>query len=625
MTAPDHKTSLNPQLQQWMDVTPGSPRALDLRYLPKSLLSLPKPLAACLARLLSINTLLPVHNNQPPIGTAQTFSQGTLDGLGISLELDENFDQQIPREGPLVIVANHPFGGIDGVALMARLLLARPDTKLLVNLVLGIFQDLRQSCLPLDILSNTPEARSLNMGSLRLAASHLHHGGAVMFFPSGTVSHWQFRKGITDPEWQTTPARFAMRHNAPMLPIYFHGNNSLLFNVAGLAHPMMRTLLLPHEMAARQGKTIKITVGRVVDQATYRFLGTPETVTAYLRMRCYALADSRQQATDTARSMEPLAEPYAPEKVAEAILSLPEDCFMLREGDYAIYCLKGHQSPLLMEELGALREHTFRLAGEGSGKSRDLDEFDERHYHIILWHEKDRKIVGAYRMGKISEILASHGPDGLYTSSLFTMNKEFFRRYEHSLELGRAVVHPLYQREYAPLMLLWKGIGQFLVRHEDIRCLFGPVSLSLDYATPSLLTAMEYFKEQCGSPHLATMVKGRYFPKRLFKSKVEFPLPDTLNYNGLVALVRDIEGGRGIPILFKHYLKLGGKIGAFHVDTAFNTMDAFLLMDLSQSPRFMLERYMTKQGAAQFLSRFQGQVPSHEAHDDQSHTDDEHV
>ena len=617
MSTSEHKAHLNSQLQQWLDVTPGATRAVDSRYLPKSLLSLPKPITACLAKLLSINTLMPVHMNLPPVTSAQAFSQATLDGMGITLDVDEDFDQQIPKEGPLVIVANHPFGGIDGVALMARLLKARPDTKLLVNLVLGIFPDLRQACFPLDILSNTPEARSLNMASLRMASSHLHNGGAVMFFPSGTVSHWQFRKGITDPEWQTTPARFAMRHNAPMLPIYFHGNNSLFFNAAGLMHPMMRTLLLCHEMATKRGKSIKITVGRVVEQATYRFLGTPETVTAYLRMRCYALADTAAHScTDIARAMEPLAEPHAPGAVAEAIAALPEDCFMLREGDYAIYCLKSHQAPLIMEELGALREHTFRLVGEGSGKSRDLDEFDERHYHIILWNEKDRRIVGAYRMGKISEILASYGPDGLYTSSLFSMNKEFFRRYEHSLELGRAVVHPSYQKEYAPLMLLWKGIGQFLLRHEDIRCLFGPVSLSLDYATPSLRTAIEYFKEQCGSPHLATMVKGRNFPKRLFKKNKDFPLPDTLNYNGLVALVRDIEGGRGIPVLFKHYLKLGGKIGAFHIDTAFNTMDAFLLMDLSQSPRSMLERYMTKQGTVQFLSRFQGELPLSEQADE---------
>ena len=626
MSTPEHKAPLNPQLQQWLDVTPGALRAVDTRYLPKSVFSLPKPIAACLARVLSINALMPVHKGLPDITTAQAFSQATLDNLGIKLEVDEAFDEQIPKEGPLVIVANHPFGGIDGVALMARLLRVRPDTKLLINLVLGIFPDLRQACLPLDILSSTAEARSLNMASLRIAAGHLHHGGAVMFFPSGTVSHWQFRKGVTDPEWQTTPARFAMRHNAPMLPIYFHGSNSLFFNMAGVIHPMMRTLLLPHEMAGRMGKSIKITVGRTVDPVTYRFLGTPETVTAYLRMRCYALADAGVHTTcEIARTMEPLAEPCSPLAVAEAIAALPEECFMLRDGDYAIYCLKSDQSPLIMDELGAVREHTFRLAGEGSGKARDLDEFDERHYHIILWHEKDQKIVGAYRMGKISEILASHGPDGLYTSSLFSMNKEFFRRYEHSLELGRAVVHPLYQREYAPLMLLWKGIGQFLLRHEDIRCLFGPVSLSLDYATPSLRTAIEYFKEQCGSPHLATMVKGRYFPKRLFKKNKDFPLPDTLNYNGLVALVRDIEGGRGIPILFKHYLKLGGKIGAFHIDTAFNTMDAFLLMDLSQSPRFMLERYMTKQGATQFLSRFQGEIPPHGQPGEAPHADDDHA
>lgn len=597
----------NPLLEEWLTKKVDG-RIFDASYLPQKVTGLPGFLKSTLIRLLGISPLIPRHDSIPPNLTAQKFSEEGLKALDIPLKVDGDLEH-IPKEGPLIIVSNHPFGGIDGMALMSKLLQVRPDAKLLINIALGVFPDLRSNCLPLDVLSNDAQSRALNMASLRMASSHLEQGGAVVFFPSGTVSHWQWRKGVTDPQWQSTPARLAIRHNAPVLPIHFHGRNSTAFNLAGLIHPLFRTMLLPSEMRKHIGKEMRFSIGRIVEPATFKFLGTPESIMAYLRMRCYAMGDKEQQliatATPQERPMEPIAEPHDSSTLAEALRALPDDCLYLREGDYAIYVIKSGQSPLLLEELGALREHTFRLAGEGSGKSRDLDTYDDRYYHMLLWHEKDKRLAGAYRLGKVQEILASHGEAGLYTTSLFRMNKEFFRRYENGLELGRAVVHPNYQREYAPLMLLWKGIGQFLIRHEDIRCLFGPVSLSLDYAPSSLRTAIEYLKEQCGSSELSSMVKGRYFPEKLFtRSRNNFPLPDTLNYNGLVALVRDIEGGRGIPILFKHYLKLGGKIAAFHMDTAFNTLDAFLLMDLVESPRFMLDRYMTKEGAETFLTRW---------------------
>ena len=600
----ESKALSNPQFARWLTPQRGE-RKLDLHYLPARVFSMPKFVNTILAKVLRINDLFPVFYNMPSNLSAGDFSEHGLKNLGIGIDADPDLAQRVPAEGPLVIVCNHPFGGIDGMALMAALLKIRPDAKLLINVALGIFPELRGCCLPLNVLENSREARSLNMASLRYAGDHLQNGGCVVFFPSGTVSYWQRGKGIVDPDWQTTPARFAQRYGAPMLPIYFHGHNSLLFNVAGALHPMLRTVLLPREMLVRKGKPIRFTVGRLVEPATFKILGKPETIIAYLRMRCYALKNEKVIApTLPERPMEPVADPHPQDVVSETFACLPPECLLHREGNYAIYIIKSGQAPLLLEELGALREHTFRLVGEGSGKARDLDTFDERYYHMLLWHETDRVLVGAYRLGKVEEILATHGPSGLYTASLFRMSKQFFRRYAHSLELGRAVIHPLYQREYQPLMLLWKGIGKFVLRNEDVHCLFGPVSLSLDYDVSSLRAAVDYLTEQCGSAELSAMVKGRYFPEKLFIRAGDFPLPDTLNYNGLVALVRDIEGGRGIPILFKHYLKLGGKIAAFHMDTTFNTLDAFLIMDLVNSPRSMLERYMTPEGVKEFMARW---------------------
>lgn len=601
-------------LQAWFSVPPG-PRELDLRYAPEQAFALPKTLASILFSALKLKNLIPVFEGIEPIDPSRTaaenakyFSDKGLANMGIGIKVDGIPLDQIPKDGPLVVVSNHPFGGPEGMALMSALLPVRPDLKVLINSVLGVFPDLRPCSLPLDILSGKSSSVARNIASMRWAQNHLDQGGALGFFPSGTVSHWQRGKGVVDPEWQPTVARFAQRANAPVLPVFFHGRNGFFFNLLGLIHPMLRTLLLPREMLAKKGTDMHLTVGRVIDPATLNLLGTAEARTAYMRMRSYALTDisptGQAAAPQPARPMEPVAAPHAPEAVAKAFAALPEEALLLREGDYAIYSVRGGQSPLLLEELGSLREATFRLVGEGSGKARDIDMYDDKYHHLLLWNEKDQVLVGAYRLGKVQEILAEHGASGLYTTSLFRMSDEFFRRYGNALELGRAVVHPQYQREYAPLMLLWKGIGRFLLRHDDIHCLFGPVSLSLDYAPASLRTAVDYLREQCGSAELANLVKGRILPDRLLSFSAEIPLPDSINYNGLVALVRDIEGGRGIPILFKHYLKLGGKIGAFHLDTAFNTLDAFLLMDLVHSPKNMLQRYMTPEGAEAFLARW---------------------
>ena len=595
-------------LARWQAPPPAT-RILDTSFVPQQVFAIPQLLGPMLRKVLRIDALMDIFNQVPVRGGAFEFAEDALRVMGVRLQCDEGFAEAIPKEGPLVIVSNHPFGGIDGLALMLALLPHRPDVKVLVNSILGIFPELRQCCLPLDILSGTAEAFAVNTSSLRNASSHLQQGGAVAFFPSGTVSHWQRGKGVVDPEWQMAAARLAKRHKAHVLPLYFHGGNSLLFQAMGCLHPMLRTLMLPREFARMQHNTLRLSHGRLVEPNAMNLLQTPESITAYLRMRSYALAerDAPKKATKVAqeeRAMEPVAEAHHPEAIAAAFAALPPENLLVQEGDYAVYAIRGGESPLLLEELGSLREGTFRLVGEGSGKARDLDIYDHKYYHLLLWHVKDQCLVGAYRLGKVQEILTQEGPQGLYTTTLFRMSPEFFRRYEHSLELGRAVVHPAYQREYHPLMMLWKGIGRFLLHHDDIHCLFGPVSLSLDYTPASLGTVVGYLRTQCGSSELAELVRGRTVPDKLLSRGKDMPLPDTLNYNGVVALVKDIEGGKGIPVLFKHYLKLGGKIGAFHIDTSFNTLDAFLLMDLVHSPLTMLERYMTPEGARAFLSRW---------------------
>jgi putative hemolysin len=221
-----------------------------------------------------------------------------------------------------------------------------------------------------------------------------------------------------------------------------------------------------------------------------------------------------------------------------------------------------------------------------------------------LWHEQLRRIAGAYRIGIMRDVLADRGPKGLYTAGLFHIRRGFFNACPNALELGRAVVHPAHQREYAPLLLLWKGLGRFILRH-NARHLFGPVSLSMQLNPLAIRTAVDYLSSRHGCGRLAALIQGRTLPGGFLAGVPAVPLPEDISYNDLANIVRDLDGRRGLPILFKHYLKMGGKIGAFHLDRTFNTLDAFLLMDLAKTPPGLLDRYMGKAEARRFAATWE--------------------
>src|SRR5690606_2380824 len=120
--------------------------------------------------------------------------------------------------------------------------------------------------------------------------------------------------------------------------------------------------------------------------------------------------------------------------------------------------------PRTLDEIGDLREATFKAVGEGSGKSRDLDEFDRHYLHLFSWNSKSREVIGAYRVGRTDEIFRTHGISGLYTSTLFRYGKDLLLEINPALELGRSFVRPEYQKSFNALLLLWKGIGRFIDR-----------------------------------------------------------------------------------------------------------------------------------------------------------------
>ena len=262
------------------------------------------------------------------------------------------------------------------------------------------------------------------------------------------------------------------------------------------------------------------------------------------------------------------------------------------------------QIPNILTEIGRLRELTFREVGEGTGRATDTDRFDLSYLHLFLWNTRKREIVGAYRFAPVDEILSRFGVRGLYTYSLFKYKRPFIEGLHDAIELGRSFVRREYQRNHAPLMLLWQGIARYLTQHPKYCRLFGAVSISNDYHTVSRQFMVEFLKENCYADDLARQVRPRTgLQRRLATFWQRKELADFADIGAMSDVVGQLENGqRGVPILLRQYLKLGGLLLGFNLDRKFgDALDGLILVDLLQTDRTILHRYMGREESREFL------------------------
>jgi putative hemolysin len=211
----------------------------------------------------------------------------------------------------------------------------------------------------------------------------------------------------------------------------------------------------------------------------------------------------------------------------------------------------------------------------------------------VLWDKQNRAVAGGYRARRFSPSESLQPEKALYTASLFRFKPEFFKRCGVSMEVGRAFVTLENQRDYAPLLMLWKGVSR-LAAFFGVRTVFGPSSIGLAYAPESILMLRQHLEERHFDRSLSPLVQGRRVPA-IFQG-LNAPDVRGLEYKIIDRAVKDLEGGTGLPILFKHYLQLGGRIAAFHEDRKFGTVDALMVVDLAAVPENTLKRYTGEEG-----------------------------
>jgi len=539
-----------------------------------------------------------------------------LHSLNVIYQVSPEDVANIPKSGPLVVVANHPYGGIEGVILAALLRSIRSDVKVMANQVLYSFPGLRKSLIPVDPFGNQASAR-YNIRGLKAAIGWVRDGGVLAVFPAGEVAHVDMNQwAITDPAWHEAVAAIIRKASAAAVPVFFAGNNGPWFQLLGMVHPLLRTVMLPSELLNKRNQVFKVRIGHPLPHRRLSAFPNDAEMTAYLRWRTYLLGHRQDSGKSpgrwagfmkTARRARPAAfVPPEGDMMEREIQALSPDQILLENGDDSVILARAQQVPQVMQEIGRLREIAFRSVGEGSGKEIDLDSFDSHYDHLFVWRKSLRQILGAYRLGLTDSILKTYGKKGLYTSTLFDFQDGFFSRLGTALELGRSFVRLECQGTITTLPLLWKGIGKFILRQPRCKILFGPVSISNTYHPISQKMMVTYLRQNCLTQEISRLLK----PKAPFKPsrfRPRDPAPvcfDVKNVEELSELISEIETDRKrVPILLKHYLKLGGKIVGFNVDNHFShVVDGLIVVDLTQTERRILERFIEPEGARRFLA-----------------------
>ena len=538
--------------------------------------------------------------------------ENLLKEMRVGLRLDTADQARVPTTGPVVVVANHPCGMLDGAILAVLLTRVRLDVKVFTSLLPADVPELEQHCISVDP-SHTDHSAESNRRAVREALSWLQQGGMVAMFPACEVPHWLPPVQIADPQWNDTAVRLIRRSRASALPVYFCGHDNLRLQLLGMFHPKLRTAFLLQEFLQQEGKTVEVRVGSEITCNAVDAMGSDREAIEYLRWRTYLLAKrskpSRSRSTALGSPLastthRPIAAAAPSDLLAEELSRLPENRCLAENGDLAVYLGAAREMPLLVREIGRLREVTFRSVGEGTGKSLDLDRFDDYYWHLLLWHKTKRELVGAYRAGNTKEILAEHGIRGLYTSTLFRYDERLFQKLAPALELGRSFVRLEYQRQYAPLLLLWKGIAGLVAMRPEISVLFGAVSISNDYSKASREMIYRFFESRMQEDELAGLIEPRrpFRPARLRPWDCRSMCHLLRDLDDLSQPINDVEAdGKGLPILLRQYARIGGRLISFNVDRQFsNVLDGLVVVDLRQTDPAVLERYMGREAAARF-------------------------
>ena len=504
----------------------------------------------------------------------------------VTLDIDEYDRKILAKSKGAVFVCNQLLPGLDEWILLALLGERFESVKILYPYPVLPPKPLR----PVAIRPQRTglSDRILPLNFFKKVAKAVKKGEAVALsidFSDNPLSH--FGKNILRQQIlkQLRKAR------QPVVPVHLQAHQ--------LPGGLLRKAIpgLPYQFTG-QGARISIRLGGPISPEDIAVFPKTRIWGKYLQAKIFSLGspfDVRPELFTAKKpdAQQPLAEAIDPHVMAAEIAALKPEYKITSRGQFDVYVAPFQALPNTMFEIARLRERTFRAAGEGTGKPRDLDEYDLYYLQLVIWDREERQIAGGYRLGQGDLIFKQFGVNGFYTNSLFKMKPGFYPILQEAAELGRSYITPEYQKHRLPLFLLWKGILHFLLANPHYRYLYGPVSISKDYSDASKAIIVEFVRRFFFDSALAELVEPRKPFRARIKSVNTKLLAEQLRgeFDALESLVETIEPAHfKVPVLFRQYLRQNARFIAFNVDPHFaDCLDGLMILDIAQLPESTIE------------------------------------
>jgi putative hemolysin len=529
----------------------------------------------------------------------ENFLASFLDKIELEITWEGKGKNQIPEKGAFITISNHPFGILGEIILLEYLRRKRPDFKIMANHPDFHTTWVKNECI-LNHANGLPVSPREEDNHFDSVASHLASGRPIGIFPATEVSVFQREnRRITDKAWHKPLVKLIKAAHVPVIPMYFEGSNRLWGQIMGLILPDFKKITIPSEVFSQKKKQVKVYIGSPIPAKELNKIDDVDRLGRYLRARTYSLASGLKVKPffrpnfKFSAQIPPIAKSVPSDIIESEIKNFPSENLLCSQAEFEVYIADAQQIPMILQELGRLREEMFREVGEGTGLSIDTDEYDLYYRHLFLWDKEKRQIVGAYRMGLGQEIIRFYGKKGFYLHSLFKMKNGFVPYLDKSIELGRSFIKSSYQRQRLPLYLLWKGIYTYLARNPHYDYLIGPVSISQAYSQLSRDLIVALIKAYHFDNDLAGYIK----PRKRFSPKIKrvdvADLVEVIEDNLRLAdkIISEIEPQHlKLPILLKKYIKQNARIIGFNVDPKFNScLDGFIILDINEIPEVTIQ------------------------------------
>lgn len=545
---------------------------------PQLLNKIPKVFRSVFIKILSKFLVINQINNfieKNHIKQGIDFIDALFSHLNTKFDITQDDLNKIPSEGGVIIVSNHPLGGLDGLGLVKTIYSVRKDVKIVANDILMEIPNLREFFLPIDLYSVNKSRQQLKAIENALANEQ-----AVIFFPAAIVSRLSI-KGIRDRKWNTGVVKYAAKFNIPILPMFVKARNSLLFYLLSFINDKIGTFMLPQELFRAKNSNFKVIVGDLINSSNFQGNTIKSNIqTKLLRQHTYRIGKNKP---GIFKSEKTISHPIDAKLLKN---EFKNNILLGKTNDNKhIYLVDYTSGPNILKEIARLREITFRKVGEGTGKSLDYDTYDLYYKHIVLWNPDELDIIGAYRLGECKAIVQKYGKKGLYNSEQFTIEQSFDSIMDESIEVGRSFIQPKYWKSNA-LDFIWQGIGAYLQQNPHIRFLWGAVSISDNYSLLAKSLIITYYQKWYAGPvDMFVPYTPFNIPKSIKEECDKIFTEDNYkdDFKKLKEALKTL--GFSVPILYRRYTEMteygGSRFLSFNIDVNFNnSIDGLILVDL---------------------------------------------